>query len=359
MLPNTGRSPDEHVIELRLSDIWRYLRQHRLTLLLFAGLGGVLGGLYGFSKPNEYAAQVTVMPELQAKSGGGLGNLGSLAGLAGVDLAGAATSETIRPDLYPSVLQTVPFAQYLLKQPVYSQQFETTLPLQTYMERQQAAQFPGNWFGRADGRTDSPLPDPKNYSKALQVSSTEEGHIQTLRQRITAELDKKTGILIIAVLMPDPVVAATVARLSLEYLTNYVTSYRTEKTRSQANFLAGRVADARRRYQAAEYALESYRDRNRSLYTNIAKLEEQRLQADFLLAQTVYNDLSKQLEQAKIKVQEDAPVFKVLEPPRIPLKKSGPKRSLIILAGAFIGAFAGLLFVLSRTVSTSYAKRIG
>ena len=37
-------------------------------------------------------------------------------------------------------------------------------------------------------------------------------------------------------------------------------------------------------------------------------------------------NLSKQLEQAKIKVAEEAPVFKTLEPARIPLKKSGPKR---------------------------------
>lgn len=142
--------------------------------------------------------------------------------------------------------------------------------------------------------------------------------------------------------MPDPNVAAAVARQTLDYLTNYVTSYRTGKARQQVQFLEQQVSSARRRYQATEYAVSSYRDRNRNLFLNTARIDEQRLQADFLLAQTVYNDLAKQLEQARIKVQEEAPVFQVLEPPRVPLRKSGPNRLAISVGFAIFGAIVGL-----------------
>ncbi len=54
------------------------------------------------------------MPEIQSK-GAGLGGLGSLAGLAGIDIGGMAGSvDAIRPDIYPDVLQSVPFALQLL-----------------------------------------------------------------------------------------------------------------------------------------------------------------------------------------------------------------------------------------------------
>jgi uncharacterized protein involved in exopolysaccharide biosynthesis len=148
--------------------------------------------------------------------------------------------------------------------------------------------------------------------------------------------------------MPDPTVAATVASLSLNYLTNYITNYRTGKSRQQVKFLSQQVTSARRRYKAAEYGVSAYRDRNRSVYLNTAKIEEQRLQADYLLAQGVYNDLAKQLEQARIKVQEEAPVFQVLEPARVPLRKSEPKRTMITLGFAIFGAIIGLFVFFIR-----------
>ncbi|MBC7571847.1 MAG: lipopolysaccharide biosynthesis protein, partial [Spirosoma sp.] len=147
---------------------------------------------------------------------------------------------------------------------------------------------------------------------------------------------------------PDPVVAATVARLSLEYLTDYITNYRTEKARQQVTFLAGQVSESNSKYQASEYALSNYRDKNRNLFLNTAKIEEQRLQADYLLNQSVYNELSKQFAQAKIKVQEETPVFKVLEPATVPLRKSGPKRTIIVLGFAVLGGILGLVYALFR-----------
>jgi uncharacterized protein involved in exopolysaccharide biosynthesis len=184
----------------------------------------------------------------------------------------------------------------------------------------------------------------------LQLSPEQEGSIGALTKRITTTFERRTGMVTIEVSMPDPVVAATVARLSLEYLTNYITSYRTQKVKNQERFLTQQVEQSRRRYQSAEYELESYRDRNRSLYSGLARIREQRLQAEFLLSQTVYNDLSRQLEQAKIRVQEQTPVFKMLEPPRIPLGPNGPRRLMIILAALAAGVVAGLGLTLAKTL---------
>ncbi len=154
--------------------------------------------------------------------------------------------------------------------------------------------------------------------------------------------------MIITATEPEATVAATVAHHSLDYLTNYITTYRTEKSRRQVNFLNKQVTEAKSRYQSTEYALSSYKDRNRALYLNTAKIEEQRLQADYLLAQSVYNELSKQLEQAKIKVQEETPVFEILEPASVPLQKSGPKRTVIILISMVIGIAIVLLVQLGK-----------
>jgi uncharacterized protein involved in exopolysaccharide biosynthesis len=182
----------------------------------------------------------------------------------------------------------------------------------------------------------------------LRLTKQQENLALALYSKVGGTYDKKTGVLGITSTMPDPNVAADVVRHSLAYLTDYITTYRTEKARREVAFLNQQVAAAKQRYQVAELTLSTYRDQNRSVFLNTAKIEEQRIQAEFLLAQDLYNTLSKQAEMAKIKVQENTPVFKVLEPARIPLKKSGPKRGLILFGAAVAGLFGGLVVAFLR-----------
>lgn len=336
---------DDEVLEITLTDIVVFLKRSRRTIFLSAIVGALFGALYALSKPNVYTAQVTVMPEIQGKGTGGLGSLGSLAGLAGVSLDNLGGQDAIRPDLYPNIIQSVPFALDLLKQPVYSQKLKAKTTLQEFIERMADDSFVSRMISPFSGEKKSneeEQSDPKNFSQAIQVTKEQDELIKSVQASVTTVNDKKTGIITITAVEPDPVVAATVARLSLEYLTNYITTYRTEKARKQVAFLVQQVADAQNRYKLTEYTLSAYRDRNRSLFLNTAKIDEQRLQADYLLAQSVYTDLSKQLEQAKIKVQEETPIFKTLEPPTVPLRKSGPKRTVIVVGFAAVSAFLSL-----------------
>ncbi len=351
--PKPRNSISEDEVEIRLRDVAQFLKVSRGRILAGALIGLVIGGLYAFNKPNVYTTLVTVMPEIQAKGTGGLGNLGSLAGLAGIDISSAtgAGMDAIRPDIYPDILQSMPFALQLLQQPVYSQFLQKETSLQAFLEAQDRQSLLGGFMDSDDGPT-SPINKSRNPDTSLQITKRQEKLVRQIHTSVAASYDKKTGIIQVTASFADPVTAADVARLSLEYLTTYITSYRTEKARSQVRFLTNQVDDAKRRYQLTEFALSSYKDQNRSLFLNTAKIEEQRLQADFMLAQTVFNDLSKQLEQAKIKVSEESPVFKILEPPTVPLRKSAPNRALILMGFILAGIVVGLLVSLvRRTIS--------
>lgn len=337
---------EEDEIEIRLGDIVQFIKDSRWVVLRWVIGSVAVGIIYVFSKQNQYTSIVKVMPELKSSGvPGGLGDLKSLAGLAGVSLNGPnASSEAVRPDLYPDILQSVPFSLHLLNQRVTTSTNAGLQSLQDYLtnDNQNAiASFLSGFF--AEDTDISIKPTSATTAPTLRLTRQQEALSKEIHGRVNADMDKKSGIITITSEMPDPVVAATVARQSLDYLTNYVTNYRTSKSRQQAQFLAKQVDASRRRYESAELRLSIYRDRNRSLFTNTAKIEEQRLQADYLLAQTVYNDLEKQLEQAKIKVEEESPVFQILEPAKVPLKKSGPKRLLIIIGFSIVGAFIGLI----------------
>ena len=246
-----NRDIEDDEIEIRLSDIVQFLKDSRWTVLRWAAMFLVLGILYAFSKVNQYTVSVTVMPEIQSK-GANLGGLGSLAGLAGIDIGSMGSgADAIRPDIYPDVLQSVPFALQLLRQPVYSQLLEKETSLQTFLEELGKQSWLGSLLGGLGEEKVLPLPDPKNHSKTLQITKKQEEVVKLVHGAVSAAYDKKSGVITVTATLPDPVVAATVARLSLEYLTNYISSYRTEKSRNQVEFLARQTDDAKKRYQKA------------------------------------------------------------------------------------------------------------
>ena len=347
---------NEDEIEIRLSDITQFLKESRRSVIRWSIICLVIGILYAFSKQNEYTAIVKVMPELKSSAGasGGLGDLKSLAGLAGVNLGSLSTaSEAVRPDLYPDIVQSVPFSLHLLSQPVTTVTSQKPQKLQTYFTEQAnygVAGFISSIVSSEDSsKTLVPI-GSITTAPTLLLTRRQETLTKKIIARVSAEMDKKSGIITITSQMPDPVVAATVASQTLNYLTTYVTDYRTGKARQQVQFLTQQVNEARRRYETTELRISEYRDRNRSLFLNTAKIEEQRLQADYLLAQNVFSELSKQLEQARIKVDEESPVFQVLEPPRVPLKKSGPARMLIVIGFLIVGIIIGLATALFKRI---------
>jgi uncharacterized protein involved in exopolysaccharide biosynthesis len=336
-------------IEISLSDIIQFLKDSVKTVLISTAICISIGVIYALSLRNEYTASVRVMPELKsATAGGNLGELRSLAGLAGVNLDNAGNNEIIRPDLYPDVLQSTPFAIYLLRQPVSTVDKSTGSSLQSYM----LSESGGGLFGSSSDveKEKSNRKVKTTTSTAVELTEEQENLSDELDKRISVDIDKKNGIITLSAKMNDPKVAATIASKTLDYLSKYVSDYRTGKARQQVDFLAKQTNEARRKYEAAEFALYNYRDKNRSLFLNTAKIEEQRLQADYQLAQEIYTNLSRQLEQARIKVQEEQPVFQVLEPARVPSHKSGPKRTILIIGFAFFGVIIGLVIFLIRRI---------
>ena len=72
------------------------------------------------------------------------------------------------------------------------------------------------------------------------------------------------------------------------------------------------------------------------------------MQYEVDLSYNLYSELAKQLEEAKIKIQRETPIFKVLEPAQIPVTRSDPKRSVMVLGYAFLGMALSMFVVLAR-----------
>jgi uncharacterized protein involved in exopolysaccharide biosynthesis len=77
-----------------------------------------------------------------------------------------------------------------------------------------------------------------------------------------------------------------------------------------------------------------------------AQTEEQRLNSEYQIAFNLYNGLTQQYEEAKLKVQEETPVFKTLEAVQVPLQyeTSGAMILIVFIMLSGIGSI-GWIFV--------------
>ncbi|MFW5720911.1 MAG: GNVR domain-containing protein, partial [Bacteroidota bacterium] len=153
-------------------------------------------------------------------------------------------------------------------------------------------------------------------------------------------------------------VAAQIAQYAVEYLTDYITDYRIQKAQKDLEFVKERYEEKKIEFERAQLNLARFRDANRNIVSAAAQTEEQRLQDQYNLAFNVYNGLAQQLEQARIKVQEETPVIKVLEPVSVAVERSKPKRGLVLIISIFLGGFLGVSIVFGEIIWANFKQQI-
>ena len=124
--------------------------------------------------------------------------------------------------------------------------------------------------------------------------------------------------------MPEPVLSAQVCKLVLEKLIEYVSTYKTAKQRDNLIFLEQRKEEAESKYRQAQMNVTGFKDNSLGLIFQSVQTKETVLQNDMNLAFTVYNQLAGQLEQAKIDLKKESPIFSALNPIEVPSTKSEP-----------------------------------
>lgn len=149
-------------------------------------------------------------------------------------------------------------------------------------------------------------------------------------------MDKKTAITNVSVTLQDPKVAAVVADSVVHKLQEYITDYRTFKAKEDCAYLEKLFKERREEYYAVQKKYAEYVDTHDNLILQSIRAEQERLQNDMSLAYQVYSQVANQLQVARAKVQEEKPVFAVVEPAVVPQQPSGTSRKTYVIAFVFL-----------------------
>ena len=140
----------------------------------------------------------------------------------------------------------------------------------------------------------------------------------------------------ISVTLQDPKVTAIVADSVVAKLQQYNIDYRIKKAKEDCAYLDQLYKERQREYYAAQSKYAHYFDSNRNIALQSVRAEQERLQNDMNLAYQVYSQVAQQLQVARAKIQEEKPVFAVVEPATVPLQPSGTSRKVILVGIVFL-----------------------
>ncbi len=157
-------------------------------------------------------------------------------------------------------------------------------------------------------------------------------------------------MLVVTAEMPDAVASARVCDIAIDMLTDYLKEYRTQKARNDLEFQTEQVEQARARFDSTQQALANFQDHNLNLQSQTARAKEQKLRAEFDLAYELYTTASQQQAEARRKLQEQTPVFKVIEEASVPVESSKPRRVLTLLVFLAAGMAVSYVYVSVRRI---------
>jgi len=319
---------------------------------------GIIGFIVAITSPKEYVAKTVMVPQV-ADGQSKLGGLGGLAAMAGINISAGSTGSELSPTIYPQIVSSIPFQLELMNKPLNFKESLSPITLFDYYAKERKPSFfsyltkytiglPGVIIGAVKGKTTEGILPGSGTKQPLQLNEDQRKVRKIISGLISLEVNAKEGYLTLSTKMAEPGPAAQLTQRAQELLQQYIKEFKIKKTKANLEFVQQRYEETEKKYESTQQRLAAFRDRNRNVSSALAGTELERLTSQYSLVSGVYSELAKQLEQAKIQVKQDTPVFTVIEPVSVPTERSKPNRPMILFIWIFLGGVVGTGVIFGR-----------
>lgn len=333
---------NDEEIEIDWTETLHKIIDIRKTIYKAAGIGLVIGIIVAISIPKQYTVGVTLSPEMGGSKGSGLSGLA--ASFLGSGVSMNEGTDALNASLSADIVSSTPFLLELskMKVPVSGSR---EISLSSYLDEESSP-----WWGYVIGfpsmvmsgvkslfiKEDKKIVSNRVNQGIFELSRKELQKIETLKNMIIVTVDKNTSMTSVTVTLQNPKVAAIVADSVVGKLQEYIITYRTSKAKEDCLYLEKLFKERQQEYYIAQKEYANYMDSHDDIILQSVRTEQERLQNDMNLAYQVYSQVANQLQVARAKVQEEKPVFAIVEPAVVPLSPSGISKKIYVLAFVFL-----------------------
>ena len=346
----------EHIIEKENSDeislkeliqkikIWvDYLKTQWIKIALVGFIGGCIGFVYAWVQPINYTAKISfIVEEGKSSSGGGLA---ALAGQFGFDVSGGAGNSIIAGDNILLYLKSESLVRATLLSPFDSSKnysladkFADVYELRKSWQKNEkigTVYFPSNAV---------------NFS--LQQDSLLKGIISSilLKQLSVDRPEKKATFITAQVTFKDQILAKLFCERLVYITTEKYVDIKTTRQKNNVNKLQFRADSLEfalnRKTYTSNDALKKLMDLNPLFRAEATNVEISG--RDKLVLQTIYGEIVKNLEIARVTLNQETPVIQVVDSPYLPLKKEKKSRLTFAVIFSFLFVFGIVSYLLIK-----------
>ena len=319
----------------------------------------ILGLFVAILTPKEYTASCVVVPETK---GGAFSSssLGGLAAMAGINLGASSGGEMLSPLMYDKLMNNINLRKDLMQTPINLEGYDEPITILDYYTNPKYAKtsvlgtikkytigLPFVIIKAIRGEQEKEeVFLPADGPRISVYTQDELRCIDVFSKNYSIIADKKKGDVTITARMPEALAAAQVVESVKNLLQKYVIELKLQKAEINYEYIIKRYNEARIVFEDKQAEYAKFQDANKVLSTALSKSKEEQIRGEFSVAKDLFNQLTTQLVQAEMKIKEDIPILTVIEPVQVPLIRSKPQRTKILIIWSFLGGVLGCSLIL-------------
>ena len=202
------------------------------------------------------------------------------------------------------------------------------------------------------------LPSYSEMPTIKRLSYEDEQLSNYLKELVTIIVDTKEGFITLTYQDKDPQIAAIIALNAQTLLQEEVINFKIKNAQELLTFTEGLNAEKKMSFEALQDELATFRDQHQNISSGLFENKLSRLESELAITRSVYEELAKQVEKARIQVRKDTPIFTILDPVVIPNQRTSPNRTLIVIIFVFLGLMIGIAYVLLKEPISHLKNRI-
>jgi len=339
----------------------------RKTIIRALIIGAILGIFVALFSAKEYTVSTVMVPQLGGDSQSKLGGLGGLAALAGINIDMSQGNE-LPPMVYPQIVSSIPFQLELMNTPLNFEDYPKPITLFDYYTKyskpsvlgilsKYTVGLPSMIIKAIKGKPKELVLPGDSANQPILLTKDQYTLKKILDDLVALDLNAKEGYITLTARLPEALAAAQLAQRAQALLQNYITEFKIEKVKANLHFIQGRYNEIKTEFEKAQVSLALVNDRNKNFTSGLPQIEADRVQTRYTIAFSVFQEMAKQLEQAKIQVKKETPVFAVVQPVTVPSERLKPKRAIILFIWIFLGSIVGAGIVLGKKHYGSLKKQ--
>ncbi len=321
--------------EISLIEIAKTIWNGKKLIFIISSFFVLIGIISALVSPALYSSSTTFIPSSQ--EGSSVSSLSGVASLVGINLGAMSSGNEIPSSMYPQISNSVEFKRLLLEEFIDENK---EIKMKSYLAD----------YYKIDSDSKS------NSSNKSFVSELENDLFDIINNILNISVNQKDGFVTISANMPESEYAAYSAINARNILQKIIINNNIKSAKQNLKFSEEQLKSKRIEFNEIQNKLGYFNDSNLNIVTSSIINERKRLEAEFQIINAVMVELSKQVEQNKLQVSKDTPVFSIIKEATMPVKRSSPKRGQMVLIFGFIGLILSVFYTVLKAPLIQFIK---